>query len=74
MGANHLEGAHRGSRAEFARFVCIARGSCAELKYHLLLSRDLKYIDDREYGSYLEKLDKISALLYGLFKSLSVKQ
>ncbi len=72
MGANLLEGSHRGSRTEFARFVCIARGSCAELKYHLLLSRDLSYIDEKEYSFYLEKLDKISALLYGLFRSLSV--
>lgn len=71
MGANLLEGAHRGSRPEFARFLCIARGSCAELKYHLLLSRDLSYIDEREYSFYMDKLDKISALLYGLYKSLT---
>lgn len=65
-----MEGSHRRSRAEFARFVSIASGSCAELKYHLLLSKDLQYITEADYDRLCEDLDAIAAMLYGLYRKL----
>lgn len=41
---NLMEGSHRNNRKEYRQFVGIAKGSSAELKYQLLLSRDLGYI------------------------------
>ena len=41
---NLMKGSHRNNRKEYRQFVGIAKGSSAELKYQLLLSRDLSYI------------------------------
>jgi four helix bundle protein len=43
--ANIAEGYGRNGDAELARFLTIAMGSANELEYHLLLARDLGYLD-----------------------------
>ncbi len=43
--ANITEGFERGSNKEFIQFLVIARGSLAETQNHLLLARDLGYLD-----------------------------
>ena len=47
--SNIVEGKARGSNKDFKRFLLIARGSLEELKYQLLLARDLKYVDELKY-------------------------
>ena len=47
--ANIAEGCGRSGEAELGRFMLIAMGSASELEYHLLLARDLGYLDDRDY-------------------------
>lgn len=49
IGANLLEGSHRLNKKEFRQFVGIARGSTGELKYHLLLAKDLEYLPLEQY-------------------------
>ncbi len=49
----------------------IARGSSGELKYHLLLAKDLGYISENDYLRYRVESDEISKMLKGLAKSLS---
>ena len=65
--ANIAEGAGRGSRAEFARFISIARGSIAELETHILLSHALGFIREREL---LDDLEQVRRMLIGLHRSL----
>jgi four helix bundle protein len=48
---NIAEGCGRGSDADLARFLQIAMGSASEVEYLLLLSRDLKFMDEVVYGS-----------------------
>ena len=44
--SNIAEGAARGSKADFVRFLLIARGSLIELDTQLWLCKDLGYLDD----------------------------
>ena len=69
--ANLMEGSHRLSRREFRQFVSISRGSVGELKYHLLLSKDLGYLPKNEYEIMRSELEDMSKMLTGLIKSLS---
>lgn len=68
--ANMIEGSHRNNKNEYRQFVGIARGSVGELKYHLLLSKDLGYIDVNYYENIIDQINSISKMLYNLIKSL----
>ncbi len=68
---NLLEGSHRLSRKEFRQFVGIAKGSAGELKYQILLSKDLGYLPEREYLDLRDEIEQISKMLNGLVKSLT---
>src|ERR1700737_4828072 len=44
--SNIAEGFERGSRAEFHRFLSIAKGSCAELRTQIYHAQRIGYVDD----------------------------
>lgn len=71
LGTNLMEGSHRLNRAEYRQFVGIAKGSAGELKYQLLLVKDLGYISEEEYNELKTRLEEISKMLNGLIKALS---
>jgi four helix bundle protein len=71
INANLLEGSHRINTKEFRQFVGISRGSAGELKYHLLLSKDLGYVVIETYELLIKEIETITKMLYGLIKSLS---
>jgi four helix bundle protein len=57
IAANIAEGAGRGSRIEFARYVSIARGSVCELETHLLLCERLGFLTvDAELHECVDRL------------------
>ncbi len=68
---NLMEGSHRLNRAEYRQFTGIAKGSAGELKYHLMLAKDLGYLSEEEYGRLKCELEEISRMLNGLIKALS---
>jgi len=71
VAANIVEGKSRNTDKEFTSFLYNSRGSLEETRYHLLLSKDLNYIDPEKYVE-LEKLaTEVSFLLNKLINSIS---
>ena len=71
VAANIVEGKSRNTDKEFTSFLYVSRGSLEETRYHLLLSKDLNYIDPEKYEE-LEKLaTEVSFLLNKLINSIS---
>jgi four helix bundle protein len=55
---NIAEGSGRRTKTDFKRFLYNALGSNSELKYQLILSRDLEYITIIEFEELFKKLLK----------------
>jgi four helix bundle protein len=68
-----VEGNSRKHKKEFQQFLNMARSSLEETKYHLLLARDLGYVQGKVYHSLQERSDQIGRMVYGLVKFLSIK-
>jgi four helix bundle protein len=60
ISANIAEGFKKRGRADKARFMNIAQGSLEEIRYYLILARDLKYLDSSDL---LRQLEEVSRLL-----------
>jgi len=70
INANLMEGAHRATRREYHHFTSISRGSTGELKYLILVSRDLGYIDEAGYRELSSIAEDISRMLDAMMRSL----
>jgi len=68
--ANICEGCGRSGIAELARFLEIAMGSASELEYHLLLARDLRYLEAGKYNALAGGLMEIKRMLVVFVKKL----
>ena len=67
---NIVEGSSRAHKKEFAQFLNLARGSLAETKYHLLLAKDLNYLEEEMYQELQRDCEKVGRMLFGLRKHL----
>ena len=68
--SNVAEGWGRRSTKDFLRHLAIANGSLEELRYFLILARDLDYCSHDEIGSLNADVDRIGAMITALEKSL----
>lgn len=64
--SNIAEGAERSSDKEFARFLSMAKGSCAELRAQVIIAYDVDYLSKAEYDELRSKADEVSRLVGGL--------
>lgn len=72
--SNIAEGSERGTNLDFGRFIKIAKGSNAELRTQLMLSkRYLQNKKDQELGDFITRSREIGRMLHGLHKSLKIK-
>lgn len=67
--SNLAEGAARGSRQEFARFVAIARGSMAELETQLIIAIELGFATDA--AVLMQRINQLYPRLNKLHVSLT---
>ncbi len=68
--SNIAEGQGRNSRGEFLQFLGNAKGSLLETETQVLVAQRLKYLNEEEARRILDKIDRVSRLLYGLMDSL----
>ncbi len=52
--------------------MLISRGSLEEVSYQMLLSKDLGYIDKKDYEIFTGQAAEVGKLLNGVMKSLAV--
>lgn len=67
---NLMEGSHRLGSKEYRQFVGIGRGSTGEMKYQLLLVKDLQHISKGSYSQLIPEYERVSQMLTKLAKSL----
>ena len=70
VASNIAEGHARIGAGEFRRFVSIARGSVAEIETQLAVAVALDYFVAGEIISLSSKLDRLSRMLFALYRSL----
>jgi four helix bundle protein len=70
--ANLAEGAGRNTQPEMARFCRIALGSANEVEYHLLLARDLGYLEAGHYQRLVRELRQIKNMIARFVHALAV--
>jgi len=71
--ANLVEGQNRNSTKEYLNFLYISRGSLEELRYFLLLSKDLSFLDDVTYNRLEDECRQISQMINAMISSLRKK-
>ena len=69
--ANIAEGCGCNGNREFARFLGIALRSASETEYHLLLARDLAYLDRKTYEQLNNQITEVKRMLTGFIQKLN---
>lgn len=67
--SNIAEGFNRKSLKDSLHFYTIAEGSLEELKYQILLAKDLNYINEDCYNKLMNLAEEVGKLLNGWKKS-----
>ena len=68
--ANIAEGCGKNSQAEFAHFLNISLGSANEAEYFLILSKDLKYLNENIFDTLVKIINEIKAMLIALISKV----
>ncbi len=73
--ANIAEGQGRLSEKEFRQFLGNARGSLSEMETHILIARNLRYLDEESTRHLLDASAEVGMILNGLLsKVVSAKK
>lgn len=72
--ANIAEGCGRGGNTELRQFLRMAMRSAAELEYHLLLSKDLGFLNAIDYADLRSQVTEVKRLLASLLRKVGVER
>jgi four helix bundle protein len=70
IATNIAEGSGRNSDAEMKRFLIISTGSCSEVEYQLILSKDLGYISEALYKELSSEVVLLRKMLHTFINRL----
>jgi len=68
---NIAEGCGRETQKELLRFLYISSGSAHELEYLLLVSKDLKYIEETLYIKLYSDINEIKKMVAALIRKIA---
>ena len=68
--ANITEGSGRTGARHLRNHLSIAHGSLCELETHVLVARDLGFMETPETDTLLERTEEVGRIIRGLLKSL----
>jgi len=71
--ANIAEGMGRFSKKEFLQFLIIVRGSVEETKYHLILAKDLGYLENSLFEELKNNYTILGKKINSLISSIKSK-
>jgi four helix bundle protein len=71
--SNIAEGAGRYTSKDFNNFLSYTSGSCCELETQLLIARNLKYINVKQYEDTKLKVLEIKKMIFRLYQSNKTK-
>lgn len=66
------EGQSRNTTKEYVQYLYNARGSIEEVRYFLLLSKELGFLSTEDYDSLETEYETASKMLNGLIRSLKL--
>lgn len=67
---NIAEGSGRFTQKDFASFLQISLGSCQEVEYLILLSKEINYIKETDFNQLEKSIGEIKAMLISLIKKV----
>ncbi len=67
---NIAEGCGKNTESELARYMQISMGSASELEYHLLLAKDLHYLDEVQFEELQSATIEVKKMLAPFIKRL----
>lgn len=72
--ANIVEGSARRSKNEYLQFLYISMSSLSELSYYIRLSKQLGYLNSKNYNELWEKVENSLKTLNGLISYIENSQ
>lgn len=71
IAANICEGYKKKTIPNQLNFINIAEGSLEEVKYYIILSKDLQYINEKDYKQLANSAEEVGRLINGYEKAIS---
>ena len=72
--ANLAEGFGRGYRGHLHHAICLAKGSCAEVRSHAIACHDEGLIDSKTFEEVRAKAQRVEALLGGFRRAVAANR